>query len=67
MSRTEGYGALRTLAAIERQERSLRTRRGVLGPRGQAIITARLDRLSESIREDIRDSRDGRADRYGSR
>jgi len=57
LNRTEGYGALRTLAAIEREERSLRTRQGNLSPRGRAIITARLDRLSDTIREDVRDDR----------
>lgn len=73
LSRAEGQGALRTLAAIEREERSLRTRQGRLGPRGQAIITARLDRLSDRVREDVRDGRgdssqrDDRDERYGSR
>jgi hypothetical protein len=71
LSRAEGAQAMRTLASIEREERSLRTRRGVLGPRGQAIIHARLDRLSASIREDVRDGarseRDDRSQRYGSR
>jgi hypothetical protein len=73
LSRSEGYGALRELAAIERQERSLRTRGGNLGPRGQTIITARLDRLSETIHDDLRDGgeerseRDGRSEGYGRR
>jgi hypothetical protein len=73
LSRVEGAQAMRTLAAIEREERSLRNRRGALGPRGQAIINARLDRLSASIREDVRDGRgersdrDDRRERYGSR
>src|SRR5688572_2337439 len=53
LSRTEGSGALRTLAAIEREERSLRNRQGNLGPRGEATITARLDRLSATLREDV--------------
>jgi hypothetical protein len=64
LSRREGQQAMRTLAAIEREERSLMNRRGVLGPRGQATIHARLDTLSATIREDVRD---GRRDRYGSR
>jgi hypothetical protein len=70
LSRAEGVQAMRTLADIDRQEQSLRGRRGQLGPRGQAIITARLDRLSDSIREDIRDGGGARIDRderYGSR
>ncbi|MBI1682458.1 glycine zipper 2TM domain-containing protein [Caulobacter hibisci] len=57
LSRAEAGQATRTLAAIERQERSLRTRQGALGPKGRAIITARLDRLSDSISGDIRDDR----------
>ena len=60
LTRAEGSQALRTLASIEREERTLLNRQGVLGPRGQATISARLDRLSVSIRED-------RRDRYGSR
>jgi hypothetical protein len=63
LSRAEGGRAMRTLAAIEREERSLRNRQGDLGPRGRATITARLDQLSASIHEDVRD---GRGDRYGS-
>lgn len=59
LSRAEGMGALRTLASIEREERSLRNRRGGLGPRGEAIITAKLDRLSQNIREDAREGRSG--------
>lgn len=67
LSRSEGYGALRMLAAIEREERSLRTRGGNLDPRGQAIITARLDRLSETIREDVWDGGGERSERDGRR
>jgi hypothetical protein len=63
LTRAEGADATRTLASIEREERSLRSRRGELPPRGQAIITARLDRLSDSIREDVRDGRSTRIDR----
>lgn len=59
-SRAQGSQALRTLAAIEREERSLLNRQGELGPRGRATITARLDRLSASLGE-------GRRDQYGSR
>ncbi len=57
LSRGEARQATRTLAAIERQEQSLRTRQGALGPKGRAIITARLDRLSDSISGDVRDDR----------
>lgn len=56
LSRAEAGQARRTLVAIERQERSLRTRQGYLGPRGQAIIAARLDGLSESLRVDVRET-----------
>jgi hypothetical protein len=61
MTRREGQQARRTLAQIEREERSLLNRQGQLGPRGRATISARLDRLEASIREDVRN------DRYGSR
>ncbi|CAN7539534.1 glycine zipper 2TM domain-containing protein [Phenylobacterium sp. LjRoot219] len=60
----EGQQAMRTLASIKRDERSLRNRQGVLGPRAQVTINARLDRLDSSIREDVRDHRNGR---YSSR
>src|SRR5688572_8985128 len=40
LSRAEGTQAYRTLAAIEREERSLRNRQGALGPRGRSIINA---------------------------
>ncbi|MET3665618.1 glycine zipper 2TM domain-containing protein [Caulobacter sp. 1776] len=56
LSRTEVQQARRTLVAIERQERSLRNRQGYLGPRGQAIISARLDGLSDNLRMDVRDN-----------
>ncbi|HWU81262.1 MAG TPA: glycine zipper 2TM domain-containing protein [Caulobacter sp.] len=55
LSRIEVSEAKRTLAAIERQEQSLRNRQGHLGPRGKAVITARLDRLSKSLGADVRD------------
>ncbi len=57
LSRSEVNQARRTLASIERQEASLRTRQGYLGPRGQAIIMTRLNGLSESIRVDVSDNR----------
>lgn len=55
LSRAEVSQARRTLVAIERQERSLRTRQGYLGPKGRATIMARLDDLSKSLRLDVRD------------
>lgn len=55
LSQAEVSQARRTLVAIERQERSLRTRQGHLGPKGQSIIMARLDGLSKSLRVDVRD------------
>lgn len=55
LSRAEVSQARRTLVAIERQERSLRNRQGHLGPRGQALITARLDGLSRTLGADARD------------
>jgi hypothetical protein len=64
LSRSEGRQAMRSLAAIEREEISLRNRQGVLGPRARVTINAKLDRLNASIREDVRD---GRSQRYGSR
>jgi hypothetical protein len=64
LSRVEGAQALRTLASIQREERSLRNRQGNLGPRGRATINARLDKLSATIREDVRDSR---GERLGAR
>jgi uncharacterized protein YcfJ len=67
LSRAEGQQAMRTLAAIEREERSLKNRQGYLGPRGEATINARLDRLSATMREDVRGQQDDRNDRYGSR
>lgn len=67
LSRSEGHQATRTLAAIEREERSLKNRRGVLGPRAQATINGRLDRLSATLREDAQSGREDRNDRYGSR
>ncbi len=66
LSRSEGMQAQRTLASIEREERSLMNRQGKLGPRGRETINARLDTLSASIRDDRQD-RGGRRDRYGSR
>jgi len=69
LSRREGQQAMRRLNDIEREERSLLNRRGLLGPSAQATIHARLDTLSASIREDVRDRSDAddRGPRYGSR
>jgi len=50
LTRYEGDRALRTLASIGRQERSLRTRGGELRPRDEMMIQAKLDDLTESIR-----------------
>lgn len=50
LTRYEGDRALRTLAAIARQERSLRTRGGQLRPRDEMMIQAKLDDLTESVR-----------------
>lgn len=61
MTRRDGQQAMRTLSAIEREERSLLNRQGQLGPRGRATISARLDTLEASVRDDVR------GDRYGSR
>lgn len=51
ITRYEGDRALRTLASIGRDERSLRTRRGGLSPRSQQMIQARLDTLTADVRE----------------
>lgn len=67
LSRREGQQALRTLAAIERQERSLRDRNGRIGSRGEATINERLDRLSATVREDVRSDRASDERRYGNR
>ncbi len=50
LTRREGDTALRTMASIEREEASLRTRRGALRPRDEQMIQARLDTLTESVR-----------------
>jgi hypothetical protein len=67
MTRYQGQESLRTLAAIERDERSMRNRRGALSPRAEATLNARLDTLSATIREDVRSDRDDRDQRYGGR
>jgi hypothetical protein len=58
LSRREGNQALRSLAAIGRDERALRARSGNLRPHERANIHARLDRLSATIRQDVRDRRE---------
>jgi hypothetical protein len=50
LTRAEGDRALRTLAAIGRDERFLRRRSGDLRPRDQDMIMARLDTLSDDVR-----------------
>ena len=51
ITRSEGDRALRSLAAIEREERTLRNRNGVMPPRGERLIQARLDTLTADVRE----------------
>jgi len=51
LTRAEGNRALRTLAAIGREERSLRRRGGDLRPRDQHMIMAKLDTLSDDVRD----------------
>lgn len=60
LTRTEGDRALRTLAAIGREERSLRQRHGDLRPRDRTMILAKLDTLSN----DVRDMRRGPVRQY---
>jgi Glycine zipper 2TM domain len=50
LTRMEGDRALRSLAAIQRDERSLRNRGGQLRPRDEVTLHARLDTLAESVR-----------------
>lgn len=50
LTRNEGRRALRTLAAIERQERGLRRGDGDLLPRDEVALHARLDDLAKSVR-----------------
>ncbi|TAJ74734.1 MAG: glycine zipper 2TM domain-containing protein [Phenylobacterium sp.] len=51
LTRSEGDRALRTLAAIGREERSLRRRSGDLRERDRTMILAKLDTLSDDVRE----------------
>ena len=50
LSRTDGQRALATLDAINREAVSLRNRRGMLNPRNEAMINAKLDALNASLR-----------------
>ena len=50
LSRNEAFRARNELTSISRYERSLRNRRGALGPRAEAQVQARLDRLSDTLR-----------------
>lgn len=50
LTRNEGDRALRSLAAIGRQERGMRNRGGQLRPRDEMVIQAKLDDLTESVR-----------------
>ena len=49
LDRAEGMRALRSLAAIRKQERGLRHRRGQLTPQGQVTMQAKLDQVSNSL------------------
>lgn len=51
LSRREGGQALRRLAGINRDARSLQSRDGDLRPRDQQVIMARLDTLTAEVRE----------------
>jgi hypothetical protein len=50
LPRGDGYRALRTLAAIQRDERNMRHYNGRLSQRDEVRLQARLDTLSSSIR-----------------
>lgn len=50
LTRSDGDRALRTLASIRQQERSMRHHRGRLSANGQTTIQARLDTLNASLR-----------------
>lgn len=60
LTRSEGDRALRTLAAIGREERGLRQRSGDLQPRDRTMILSKLDTLSD----DVRDMRRGPVRQY---
>lgn len=51
LNRAEGGTALRRLASINREARSLRGRHGNLNPRAQRMIMAELDTLTSDVRE----------------
>jgi len=51
LSRAQGDQALRRLAMIKRDARSLRTRDGDLRPRDQQVIMAKLDTLTTDVRD----------------
>ena len=51
LTRNEGDRALRTLNSIARQERSLRTSSGYLRPGDQVMIQAKLDTLTDNVRD----------------
>jgi hypothetical protein len=58
LSRAEADRALRSLAAIRREEAGLRHYQGRLGQRDEVRIQAKLDTLSDSIRWSRQDRRD---------
>ena len=50
LTSNEGNRALRSLAAINRDERALRSRNGSLRPRDERMLMARLDTLGDDVR-----------------
>jgi hypothetical protein len=65
LSQADGRRAMRSLAVIEREERSLTNRRGGLNARGQATLHRKLDALDAAIGDDVRDNHSGRDGQYG--
>jgi hypothetical protein len=59
LSRGEANRARAELASITRYDRSLRNRRGYISPRNEALVQARLNRLSDVLREARQDARTG--------
>ena len=60
LNRTEADQANRILASIRRDDRMMRSRNGSLRPRDEAMLTQRLDRLGETLREERREQREER-------
>ncbi|TRW18277.1 glycine zipper 2TM domain-containing protein [Glacieibacterium frigidum] len=59
LTRREAANARAELASITRYDRSLRNRRGDLSPRNEALVSQRLDRLRDTLREARQDARSG--------